>query len=80
MKTYDVSLSADEMEYVMMGLHCFIEKNAEHAQNPELRTISSDTKDLNLVDEMWAPQHVEVSRLLDKLVEVTGYDLAVDGQ
>jgi hypothetical protein len=75
---YRLNLSLDEMEYLQMALHCWIERNAKNSQ--EYQVLEGPDMEVNLVDTLWAPQNVEAQRLLDKTIAIVGHDLAVEGQ
>jgi hypothetical protein len=76
----------EEFEYLMMGLHHFVEKNRVNAENFADETLGEVTEHgekeapaIHLVDDLFAPQHVDVSKMLDQMTAIFGYDPAVEG-
>jgi hypothetical protein len=63
-----IEVDHSEFEYLMMGLHHLSENNSR---------MSKERSDL--VDDIWAPQQVEIMRLMDEMVKIFGYDPAVEG-
>jgi hypothetical protein len=63
-----MEMTHDEFEYLMMGLHQLSEHNS---------LLSRERSEL--VDDIWAPQQVDIMRLMDEMTKIFGYDPATEG-
>lgn len=57
-----------EFEYLMMGLHHLSESNSKMSRERS-----------ELTDDIWAPQQVDIMRLMDEMTKIFGYDPATEG-